>query len=688
MAPSDTSWGQWDSDDSDDEMASPPYVKNTFINWEPKGFIPLVDKLQRSKSAPTPSTSTILSREYTDETREEESDGSQEDSDESQEEPAQEEVLEEEGSQDFPESHQEENSGFACETPEMSGLLPNFHVEASSDVPAPNPAGSLPSGEAWLQEGCQTCAPSLPFSSFDNVQPGELSGGYTSDSSGGPPGVLHATPQRHSASRLASASPDDVQVEEMLSTLQRRGVNIVVVDTVARCKEVCSFLLGGSQLGEVAVDLEGKQLSRMGEIDIVQIGVRSGDAFLFDISTLGSQAFDNGLQQLLESDRITKLLFDCRMDADALHHLYRVNLRNFLDVQILHHTSDHSHHKYDIEYMKGLDKVLQRLARKKLLTPEELELALQVKKAGRRLYDPEQKHGGSFEIWKQRPLHPILQMYCAVDVGHLFKILDQWSCELPRHVLHLASAQRAFNQVTGDCIRHDAEKDFQIPEVTADSSRMSLSQMHLTLLQLCHQRAAQEEYCRLTQESAIRDVLGLPLRQVDSSQARATSVHVDVPSASLAPPTPARDLTRSVDPATGVLVINWSSPASELRTSNQHCTSPAFEIDFHGCRKEFKLLLIPFKNPSETGRGAGSWRKSQGRATMILKCISDLEGLPDAYLTFRFFMGEQRVYKGTIAHDFQAGACARLAEDEIWNLGASVVDGKLVVGVEVLPQLQ
>ena len=77
--------------------------------------------------------------------------------------------------------------------------------------------------------------------------------------------------------------------------------------------------------------------------------------YLFDISTLGRAAFRSGLkahhnrtcaftnfmiqrsstapqwhdgQELLESVDVVKLFYDCRSDADALHHLHGVQLTN------------------------------------------------------------------------------------------------------------------------------------------------------------------------------------------------------------------------------------------------------------------------------------------------------------------------------------------------------------------------
>jgi ribonuclease D len=51
------------------------------------------------------------------------------------------------------------------------------------------------------------------------------------------------------------------------------------------------------------------------------------------------QAFDHeeegvSLRSILESEVVTKLTCDCRMDSDALYHQFGVACRNVLDLQI------------------------------------------------------------------------------------------------------------------------------------------------------------------------------------------------------------------------------------------------------------------------------------------------------------------------------------------------------------------
>ncbi|XP_032273901.1 piRNA biogenesis protein EXD1 isoform X2 [Phoca vitulina] len=56
--------------------------------------------------------------------------------------------------------------------------------------------------------------------------------------------------------------------------------------------------------------------------------------YLFDIFLLGSRAFNNGLQMVLEDKRILKVIHDCRWLSDCLSHQYGILLNNVFDTQV------------------------------------------------------------------------------------------------------------------------------------------------------------------------------------------------------------------------------------------------------------------------------------------------------------------------------------------------------------------
>ncbi|EIM90489.1 uncharacterized protein STEHIDRAFT_50846 [Stereum hirsutum FP-91666 SS1] len=67
-------------------------------------------------------------------------------------------------------------------------------------------------------------------------------------------------------------------------------------------------------------------------------GDRNGQTFIFDITslTLARQPVSlKPLFALLTSPKVLKVVWDGRMDSSALHHYFRVNLRNVLDLQLV-----------------------------------------------------------------------------------------------------------------------------------------------------------------------------------------------------------------------------------------------------------------------------------------------------------------------------------------------------------------
>lgn len=186
--------------------------------------------------------------------------------------------------------------------------------------------------------------------------------------------------------------------------------DVELIDTPERCRSACNELRGERLL---ALDIEGVDICRTGEICILQIAKRVGTVYLFDVTVLGELAFANGLREILESEDIAKLLFDCRADGDALYHLFGVKPTNILDMQVLRVRSVFG----TSQYLDGYAKVL-----KDVLPSDALQEAERVKAAGVQLFSPQ--IGGRYEVWRERPLEPALLMYCAQDVSCLFIMLD------------------------------------------------------------------------------------------------------------------------------------------------------------------------------------------------------------------------------------------------------------------------
>mmetsp|Transcript_120398 Transcript_120398/g.341111 ORF Transcript_120398/g.341111 Transcript_120398/m.341111 type:complete len:323 (-) Transcript_120398:163-1131(-) len=256
-----------------------------------------------------------------------------------------------------------------------------------------------------------------------------------------------------------------------------------LVDTVTGCQEAVACLF---QEAELAVDIEGVSLGRLGEDCIVQIYAPSADAvYLFDITVLGDRAYEEGgLRKLLEDDQILKIFFDVRSDSDALFHLHRVKARAIYDLQIL----------YDVRFSSPVDRKLVGLKRamqeyfaaSKALSPREVREMEDIKDTGQALFAP--SLGGSYEVWKLRPLARELVVYSAVDVKYLCQMKRYWgtfggdadrSSALDDFVVRssMERAERFVGLPDASALDQESKKcrDFEIPDGFNTSGKITES---------------------------------------------------------------------------------------------------------------------------------------------------------------------------------------------------------------------
>lgn len=211
------------------------------------------------------------------------------------------------------------------------------------------------------------------------------------------------------------------------------AAGVLLLDTASQVQNFVARVRRAN-VSHIAVDLEGTELCRSGTVALLQI---AANIFinepplvgLVDITVLGAQAFrgtsENSLKYLLEDPSVTKILFDCRSDADALFHLYGVRLRGLLDLQVYHQLL---FVPSKVPFLHGLGKAIDRLM--KILDPAEHARAKSIKEAGVKLFAPEQ--GGSYAVWNERPLRPELLLYASQDVALLFRLLEDYSSHYPQ----------------------------------------------------------------------------------------------------------------------------------------------------------------------------------------------------------------------------------------------------------------
>ena len=84
----------------------------------------------------------------------------------------------------------------------------------------------------------------------------------------------------------------------------------------------------------ISLDCEGVDLSRTGQICIIQLSTRNL-CFLFDVHNKNTNSqIIIFLKEVLEDYGCKKIIHDCKMDADALFHILNIKLVGVHDTQV------------------------------------------------------------------------------------------------------------------------------------------------------------------------------------------------------------------------------------------------------------------------------------------------------------------------------------------------------------------
>lgn len=192
--------------------------------------------------------------------------------------------------------------------------------------------------------------------------------------------------------------------------------------------------------GSLAVDCEGRDLSRTGPLCTLQIATPHV-CYVVDVVQLGYRAVASELKELLQDADVVKFMFDCRRDSDALFHQLGIRLQGVRDLQLkelmgrvespaerekslsfLGKNVGREPHIYQhIHQLRGLKRCLADL---EIGAASELELKQQVAKRFRE--DP--------DFWLRRPLLADAVSYAEQDTITLFAVdgrlpavpLDAW----------------------------------------------------------------------------------------------------------------------------------------------------------------------------------------------------------------------------------------------------------------------
>jgi hypothetical protein len=228
------------------------------------------------------------------------------------------------------------------------------------------------------------------------------------------------------------------------------GIPYTLVDNPGRLRLCTSAIeeacgIGGRGRGDgdgereravLAIDLEGVGLGQSGAagggITSVQIcmGPKSL-CYIVDVVALGGEVAFRGpssLQTLLEHSTVVKLFWDCRNDVRALFEGFQIRCGGVLDLQLI-----------QVACGVACGRVPSRLgglgtAIKRTLAPQlshaEIDRLVRVKDLAHRVFAPDL--GGSYEMWKVRPLSPLLLEYMT-DVRYFHMLRQVYA--IPRALL-------------------------------------------------------------------------------------------------------------------------------------------------------------------------------------------------------------------------------------------------------------
>jgi exonuclease 3'-5' domain-containing protein 1 len=211
-----------------------------------------------------------------------------------------------------------------------------------------------------------------------------------------------------------------------------------IIDTVDQVRKLSDWL--DYRLGRpppwdstMYMGLEGVNLCRKGSISILTILVDSGVAetgiatryvYLVDVHKLGKAAFNTAgrkrttLKDILEDEDTPKVVFDVRNDSDALFAHFGVSLQGVEDVQLMDSATRAT--TVSRRTLNSLAKCIERNTRIDSKEHASWKLA---KERGERLFMA--RHGGTSEIFNQRPIPEEIISYCAGDIRYLPELREK-----------------------------------------------------------------------------------------------------------------------------------------------------------------------------------------------------------------------------------------------------------------------
>jgi exonuclease 3'-5' domain-containing protein 1 len=254
------------------------------------------------------------------------------------------------------------------------------------------------------------------------------------------------------------------QLNQLMEGLSIKAPSILIGGIELKCVLVndSSLLLHMIQDLEkcetINVDFEGIDLCKTGTVCIGQFHVKGAKVvYILDFVQI-KNPFDehNGrLKTIMESNEYTKVFFDPRNDSDAIIHQYGVTMQNVLCLQLCE-VASRRQNNLRVKFIIGLKKAME--THLKSSAKDEI---VEIKKAGLILFEPE--HGGTYEVFRTRPLSDDILRYCVVDVyffDDLYSILYERLLPKRKEWVKLKSNERILECKQPDYLPKSPSKAF------------------------------------------------------------------------------------------------------------------------------------------------------------------------------------------------------------------------------------
>lgn len=181
--------------------------------------------------------------------------------------------------------------------------------------------------------------------------------------------------------------------------------NTRVISTVKESLFVNNAILKASTYEDQAVvsfDCEGINLGVRGQITMIQLGTTRGEAFIFDVASCPDMVPHGGIKEVLESEKVIKVIHDCRNDSVNLFNQFQILLKNVFDTQSAHAVLQFQDQGKQVYKVKNVS--LNTLCEMYNATVNPMKDQL------KNVYRRDQKY------WARRPLTRDMLLYAAGDV--------------------------------------------------------------------------------------------------------------------------------------------------------------------------------------------------------------------------------------------------------------------------------